>query len=537
MPKKFEYLILFILLACAVAVRLPAVWEYYYHNDELIHSFIAQGGTWVDVFFRGMNEVHPPLGHFLRHYLFYFDDGIVFARLVSVLFGILSALVLFSIGKKISKDTYLGLIFVGMLAFSSIAVTYTIQIRNYSFFLFFSLLSYYFYLCLFEAPSKKVLLLYVGTSFLSCATHFSGYIFTGSLSASLAYSLLSKGRVRETVNLSLCHLGHLAMLLVIGYFYFFRSSIGSSWYNFYLNLEPFPVLRENTFLEGGLSLYAGFFVLDPRFAVMLIALSLFGFICLCFNSRAVALSVVFVFISQVFLFAFSLYPLVGNRYCFYLFPFFVFVIGKGLDEMLSLSIIPKKVGLSTIAVLAILFSVGLLQRNSYFEDNYEFTTSNQSFSLAEGFLKSNTVPGDIILTNKGSWLHLLYPRDKRNTGYFSEPLGKMDYDSRDLYFLEKRNFWEYIIKDTFYTFLEMVKVNFNTEAHYWFANIGTSDYSIGSIYHCEKVKPFIESSHKGRSVLIFRLNKEFVLENFHPGSQLLEECFEASEQPHIGGVF
>jgi hypothetical protein len=231
-----------------------------------------------------------------------------------------------------------------------------------------------------------------------------------------------------------------------------------------------------------------------------------------------------------------LYPFVGNRYCLYLYPFAMLPLGMGLDALLRDI---KRPATAHLLIALVTFATGAYaaNHNLYFRNEVEFTNTNSSFYDGVEEIRKRVGTNDVVLTNKGSWLHLLYLKDRKNSGYFPEAFGGMDFEGRRLYFLEKRYFWEYVREKDFYEFLAMARSKVSEASGLWFLIIGTSDYSLLTLHECAGVKPHILSSYQGEGFLLFKLDKEFALAHLFASPALMESCYRDSKAPPLGRNF
>lgn len=540
---NFEYITLGVLIICGFWIRFSGAIAYSFHTDELIHSFIAHGSNLIDVFNRGLNETHPPLGHFIRHFVFFINDDILASRITLIIFNLVTILFAYLIGKKISPNSYYSLFMAAMVSFSNLAVIYSVSIRNYSFFTLFAVVAYYYFVCYQKTEEKKDFWLYIVFSFLACFTHSSAFVFTFILSLSLILNLLSKKKYKQIIRFAAAHLLHLAALVFLYYFYYIKTDIGSGWYYFYLNTEAFKVLREANTLGSLFAVFYGFYVCskdflnDPNNAYFLVAAliaSLYGCISLWRINIVASLSIIIAFITAIILAKLHIYPMTGSRYGTYLFIFTALPLAKFFVDIFSWKDINKNLVLILITVFSILFSNYAVKNDIYFANSGEFPNTKKSFASGVDYITNNTLKNDVIITNKGSWLHFLYLKAPDNSGYFPKSFGEMDFEGRKLYFQEKRNFWEYILKDNFYDFLTMLDGKVSTKSNIWFVVFGTSDYSIMTLYDCDYIKPYIADSYSDKGILIFKLNHKFFEKNFFPPNKDIDSCFTKSKIPHFG---
>ena len=182
LSRHFSLIWLLLLLLAAVFIRVEGAEQYYYHPDEMMHIDIAKGETLTDVFRYSLYETHPPLGHFIRHYWLSLSDSLAFQRSLSLAFGLMIIILYYQIGCFI-KDRFTGLCLATLATFSNGLLIQSYVIRNYTIFVFFISLSYYFYLRFRKSNSDKDLLYYFLTALLAITTHFSGIFAVFTIAA------------------------------------------------------------------------------------------------------------------------------------------------------------------------------------------------------------------------------------------------------------------------------------------------------------------------------------------------------------------
>jgi hypothetical protein len=122
------------------------------------------------------HQPHPPLYNILLHYwISVFGESEVFIRLLSIVFGVLSIVVIFHLGKLIVNRDF-GIVLALISAFSPFLIFFSSMARWYSLSLLLSVLSYYYYLLLVRDDRNiKNWILYTLSSILLFYTHFLTY--------------------------------------------------------------------------------------------------------------------------------------------------------------------------------------------------------------------------------------------------------------------------------------------------------------------------------------------------------------------------
>jgi mannosyltransferase len=119
-------------------------------------------------------DVHPPLYYFLLHYwMAYFGASELAVKLPSVVFGVLSIIVMYALGRQLFDDRT-GLLGAFILAVSAFNIRYSQETRMYSLLVLLGLLSMYFFIRLFQRSTPLTWAGYVISTTLLLYTHVYG---------------------------------------------------------------------------------------------------------------------------------------------------------------------------------------------------------------------------------------------------------------------------------------------------------------------------------------------------------------------------
>lgn len=119
-------------------------------------------------------DVHPPFYYFLLHYwIAYFGTSELAVKLLSVLFGVLSILVMYALGRQLF-DERAGLLGAFILAVSAFNIRYSQETRMYSLLVLLALLSMYFFIRLSQRSTPITWAGYVISTTLLLYTHVYG---------------------------------------------------------------------------------------------------------------------------------------------------------------------------------------------------------------------------------------------------------------------------------------------------------------------------------------------------------------------------
>lgn len=118
-----------------------------------------------------------PVHYLFVHFSSLFSSNIEWLRLPSILFGVASVILLFYTIRKIA-DNRVALFSAFMLALSPMVIEFSQQILHYSYFVFFTILTLYFYFdIIFEKKLRlKTVLLFILATILNIGTHLSAFL-------------------------------------------------------------------------------------------------------------------------------------------------------------------------------------------------------------------------------------------------------------------------------------------------------------------------------------------------------------------------
>jgi uncharacterized membrane protein len=159
----------------ALIIRLSKLNAASLWYDELFSVFVALRETWVEVIQEISFSVHPPAYFLLLNLFTNFGTNEETVRLLSVLSGTISVLLLFAIGKQ-----WIGLrpgfLAALLLCLSVFHVFYSQETRMYTLFSTLSLISFYRLLRLIEQPSPKNTIYLTVANVLMLYTHYFAFL-------------------------------------------------------------------------------------------------------------------------------------------------------------------------------------------------------------------------------------------------------------------------------------------------------------------------------------------------------------------------
>lgn len=143
-----------------VYLQLPLLQHYALNPDELFYYHIASGQSLSDVLRYSRFETHPPLGNIIRWGWMQFDRSIPGLRMLSILFCLGTAVMLYASAKRLAGTTA-GLIAAYLSLFSYLPMELSALLRNYTMATFFIACFYYAYLRYREQHARCWLVVYV----------------------------------------------------------------------------------------------------------------------------------------------------------------------------------------------------------------------------------------------------------------------------------------------------------------------------------------------------------------------------------------
>lgn len=140
---KAEHCILSMIVIIAFVLRIyhlgyESVWL-----DEVTSLLISQNRI-LSMLEITKGDVHPPLYYIILHFFTLIGDTEFIIRLPSMIFGVLSTLAIFQVG-KLNFDVKTGLFSAFLLSISIVHIYYSQEARMYSMVLFFSLICVYYF--------------------------------------------------------------------------------------------------------------------------------------------------------------------------------------------------------------------------------------------------------------------------------------------------------------------------------------------------------------------------------------------------------
>lgn len=151
--SKYKYLALFLIILVGFVLRVIPALNNGFWFDEVV-TFFRSRELPVRGWILGYDPTHPFLYYIFIKWWSSFNTSVLFLRIPSVTFSLLSILLVFKISELLNINKTYGLIASFIFAFSSFQIDHAWQARMYSLLLLFILFSIYF-LSLFIIKGKK----------------------------------------------------------------------------------------------------------------------------------------------------------------------------------------------------------------------------------------------------------------------------------------------------------------------------------------------------------------------------------------------
>jgi len=158
--------------------------------DEIIEVTTADSNTIAGVLESTTQHLSPPLGLIIPHFFLQFGNNDFIARLPSVIFGILSIVLIYTVAKSLFGIKE-GLISALLLSISPFHIWYSQEARMYSLFVFFSLLSILFFYKGIVDNEKKMWYGFIISTTLNIYTHYFAFFMILTYSSSKGARLSS----------------------------------------------------------------------------------------------------------------------------------------------------------------------------------------------------------------------------------------------------------------------------------------------------------------------------------------------------------
>lgn len=378
--RTITFFWLALLMAIGAYIRVHGADVYHYHADELMHIQIAKATSLKQLIQFSCFETHPPLGHILRHYWDMLSGAVWFTRSFSLLFGLALIPLYYLIGKKLDNKLA-GLCAAILITFSHGCIIQSFVVRNYTVFLFFLSICFYYYLLWRDDRQNNQLLSgYTIAGLLAALTHFSAILAIFCIAAyETVYLYRSKSRAIKWIAVN-CFLAAVFLLT----YRIWNSSTASvhaiasrelavfTSYDWVLLLLAYPFQLLAYILPGQ-------YLIIILIGLTPLALSKNKTLPCLFIFAAVAL------LLAILLFIARIYPFASNRQELWLLPFLIPLAGCILADAMSCITGAQAPIYKAIAVLTVLFIT--YNPATRFDDSLEYAMTETEWNNVQNYLK------------------------------------------------------------------------------------------------------------------------------------------------------
>jgi len=519
-------------------VRVAGISEYYYNLDEMLFLIIAKGETLEEVWRRGLAELHPPLAHFIRHYLLMIAPDVFHQKLFSVAAGMVSIIGMYRLGFQL-HGRFLGLFCASCIAFFPVAVSTSITIRNYAFFMAFLSWALNYFICYQIQEKHSDLLRFTLLLLFASATHFTGFLVGAACGISEGLRLASAKRWNHFALLCISFLP----LLLLGLFFYFHflapGTAGPMWNRLVIETGFAPNDFSGRFLATSIGILGYFTPLlrlvehksNTDLFLLLFSTLLFlmfyikGLLRMYMEKPAICTFILVMWGIAIFAALANFYPFAPNRHNYYFLPFFVLPLGYELGYF-ALSL-PYQRFAKYFAVTAIILTILFFEKtDAYLKYGDEFPLKRKDFNAGQEFLDQLLQPGDIIVTERiSAYYYLLHDKDA----------GKTPYDSFvDVSYHHKTTvlapfdppFKPY---SSWKPFRDNLKARLDSNiamptSNVWFVMYGWKNIEIWKLMNCAAIRPQIHNYFSRDGALIFSIQVKR-LSNFLKENAAWEFCY------------
>ncbi|MFH1053662.1 MAG: glycosyltransferase family 39 protein [Candidatus Woesearchaeota archaeon] len=373
--NKTKVLMIFGVLIIALFLRMYNLGEESYWLDEA--NSIRQS---QESFGKSMEMVkkdtHLPLYTILLHFWVHMFGTTEFVtRLLSVIIGVFSVVLIYFIGKKLFNAN-IGLIASLILALSPVAIYYSQETRLYNLSVFLTMLSFLYFIDIFEKISLRCSIFYILSSLLMLYTHiFSVFPL---LAQNIYFIYHKRQRYKEILEWIL--LQFILLIFFLPSLLFLKSLIGKTHLVSWL-----PIPNLNILFVAFMEYIGNVFIL----IIFILLLSLIFFkrrnISLKHKSSIILLLLWAILpIFLIYIFSISFIPLFHIRYFLFIIPAIYLLFAWAISEIFK----EKKIQTFFLILIIVssLFSI-FYQLNSNEKNDWRNTSL---------FLKENVKDGDII---------------------------------------------------------------------------------------------------------------------------------------------
>lgn len=409
--------------------------------DEIGQVLVASSGSVFSVIDKSKFHLSPPLDYIILHYFLYFGDSDFIVRLPAAVFGILSIILIYKVGKILFSEKE-GLVCAFLLSISPMAIWYSQEGRMYSLFMFLSLLSLFFFIKVLQTQEENIGwgFGFVFSTVLLLYTHY--FAFFVILSEVIFFMfMVFKSRYSGGVGGISTNIKKIKII----YFIFYLVII-SEFFIFYIDVFLFQTIGLQRVLKYGMLSNASFFTsiftavshnlsVGGLLEILLYVLFLipFTFGIIVFNKKYKdQISLLFLWILMPVVASFFLTyfrgPMTTTRNMIFILPPFIILISRGLinisnliskliNRLNSRSYVQGVVRNQSLIIIFILMVVFFIVNVGSVV--YGYSVPKGDMRGTTDYLTENVDSDDLIVTFGDSTNHLGYYYDGKNVEIIS----------------------------------------------------------------------------------------------------------------------
>lgn len=425
LSRHFPLFILFFILVLGAVLRIHGLDRKSMWIDECLCVRLAEKSVQDQVKFTLYTSrdyhLHPPLYTILLQFFLYFGNNDYLARLPSAIFGVAAILLAYKVGTLLFGPKE-GLISAFLLSISTFHIKYSQEAIMYSQFLFFSLLSIFFFYKAFKENKIRLWTGFVISTLLGLYTHFYMLIILVIISPFFIH-MLYKNRSSILVNLRKLSKKKIFLLaLALVFVSIFLIPILEMTLNIVKTGQlgrEYGIPPESLFLRlfRQFSIDYGILLFFPTFLI-----GLFASIKKQRQSTTLLLLWVFLPILMILILAFTFGEevYVTSRQMIFILPGYLIGVSRGISSIASslfnwlahtlnrfghsVMHLPetKQMAISLLIAIVVFGSVSVNDLRSYCE------SENVDWRAAAEYLKTNAHPNDIAIVEPHSTCFLHY---------------------------------------------------------------------------------------------------------------------------------
>ena len=380
--KRLYFAAILFVFLLATLLRVYRIDQLSFWRDEAVTIFLAKVDI-SEMLRMTANDTNAPLMQFILHYwIKVFGEGELFVRLLPLLFSLGIILYVYLLSRKyFSKFDTLMIVLLNSVLF--ISIFYAREVRAYSMLAFFMIGGFYHGLQYLKSSKIYHALAFIFLNSLAFYTHNTSILFILVEAVYFLYILFPRIRKsrKALINYSLLFIG--TFLLSLPWLIIFVKQTSFVDNSFWLGFNPIDSVNETiTGLVTGLTLFThetfGVFDALHNWVTIILLLIGTGYEFSKFKKQKVHFSVIFwgVFL-LLFLISFKK-PMLYMRYAYFIAPFMIFVVYKGIKAILK-----KKWFVITVVVL-----VTALNLITYYK-YINATSSKPDYNRAVAFVLEN----------------------------------------------------------------------------------------------------------------------------------------------------